>query len=101
MGRFVLSVICAVLGRQRGLGGNPHERLPWFPRGKQRCGRRFRTQTHAPLAIASRQGSLDDTVGDNPKFLEVAKADHLLKLRNSTPALLMPTIVQCIGYYYH
>ncbi|NEO42061.1 MAG: PIN domain-containing protein [Moorea sp. SIOASIH] len=29
----------AVLGRQRGLGGLPHERLPWFP----------------PLAIASRQ----------------------------------------------
>ncbi|WP_293106866.1 type II toxin-antitoxin system PemK/MazF family toxin [Moorena sp. SIOASIH] len=21
----------AVLGRQRGLGGSPHERLPWFP----------------------------------------------------------------------
>ncbi|WP_154659847.1 MULTISPECIES: hypothetical protein [Moorena] len=21
----------AVLGRQRGLGGFPHERLPWFP----------------------------------------------------------------------
>ncbi|MGB3509062.1 MAG: hypothetical protein WBA93_07445 [Microcoleaceae cyanobacterium] len=21
----------AVLGRQRGLGGPPHERLPWFP----------------------------------------------------------------------
>ncbi|WP_293103076.1 transposase family protein [Moorena sp. SIOASIH] len=25
----------AVLGRQRGLGGSPHERLPWFPRGLQ------------------------------------------------------------------
>ncbi|NEO12220.1 MULTISPECIES: hypothetical protein [unclassified Moorena] len=25
----------AVLGRQRGLGGLPHERLPWFPRGLQ------------------------------------------------------------------
>ncbi|NER89873.1 MAG: hypothetical protein F6K64_23790 [Moorea sp. SIO3A2] len=32
----------AVLGRQRGLGGLPHERLPWFP----------------PLAIASRQNPI-------------------------------------------
>ncbi|WP_287298555.1 hypothetical protein, partial [Moorena sp. SIO2C4] len=27
----------AVLGRQCGLGGSPHEQLPWFPRGLQRC----------------------------------------------------------------
>ncbi|NEP33010.1 MULTISPECIES: hypothetical protein [Moorena] len=43
----------AVLGRQRGLGGFPHERLPWFPRGKQRCGRRFRTQ---PLPMSDCRG---------------------------------------------
>ncbi|NEO46089.1 MAG: hypothetical protein F6K55_18925 [Moorea sp. SIO4A3] len=43
----------AVLGRQRGLGGSPHEglpfpqRLPWFPRGLQGAdaGSAHRTQT--------------------------------------------------------
>ena len=34
----------------RSWGGSAFTR--GFPRGKQRCGRRFRTQNHAPLAIA-------------------------------------------------
>ncbi|NEO69162.1 MAG: hypothetical protein F6K52_06670 [Moorea sp. SIO3H5] len=40
---------------QRGLGGSPHERLPWFPRGLQRCsavlGRQRRQRGFPPLAL--------------------------------------------------
>ncbi|WP_293117979.1 hypothetical protein [Moorena sp. SIO3E8] len=59
---FKIKRCSAVLGRQCGLGGSPHEQLPWFPRGLQRCsaakggfpherlhqdrcGSKFRTQT--------------------------------------------------------
>ncbi|NEO02183.1 MAG: hypothetical protein F6K50_44515 [Moorea sp. SIO3I7] len=57
----------AVLGRQRGLGGLPHERLPWFP----------------PLAIASRQG--ETPLGIQVEFLppyspELQPAERLCKL---------------------
>ncbi|WP_424097435.1 hypothetical protein [Moorena producens] len=45
-GEIFIKRCSAVLGRQRGLGGLPHERLPWFP----------------PLAIASRQGNYPDMI---------------------------------------
>ncbi|NEO44993.1 MAG: hypothetical protein F6K55_13025 [Moorea sp. SIO4A3] len=31
MGKIFIKRCSAVLGRQCGLGGSPHEQLPWFP----------------------------------------------------------------------
>ncbi|NEO44587.1 MAG: hypothetical protein F6K55_10805 [Moorea sp. SIO4A3] len=51
-GSFGTGEAASEQGRQcRPAGVPPTRALPWFPRGKQRCGRRFRTQTHGPLAL--------------------------------------------------
>ncbi|NEO58964.1 MAG: transposase family protein [Moorea sp. SIO4G2] len=52
------------MGRQRGLGGLPHERLPWFP----------------PLAIASRQGELTDSQKADNKLLSKSRifVEHVI-----------------------
>ncbi|NER87573.1 MULTISPECIES: hypothetical protein [Moorena] len=51
------------MGRQRGLGGSPHERLPWFP----------------PLAIASRQGATLNLTSD----AEVRPVANLIRQRKA------------------